>query len=125
MKKLTILLIVTLLIVTMISCGVTVTPEDNAQSAESVIANFDNTGNVEPFYVIRVELRQQHTILNLDKMIKDEMNKIEFDIPVDKRYYDSLNVGDEIVDEFRMGSVLIDGSFGSWKCTVVEKGIVH
>ena len=121
MKK--ILIAVLVIMILMVGCGVTVTEYDNAVEAKTVIEQSTEGG--DPFYVLRLELKQQHTILNLDKMIKDELNKFEFDIPVDKRYYDSLEIGDEIVDEFRMGSVIIDGSFGSWKCTVVGKGIIE
>ena len=51
------------------------------------------------------------------------MNAIEFEIPVDKDFYNSINVGDEIVDNFRAGSFIINGSFGSWNMKVKGKEI--
>lgn len=61
--------------------------------------------------------------MDLKKMMKDAMNAIELQIPVDKEYYDSLEVGDVLDDTFRMGSLLMEGSFGSWEITVIDKEI--
>ena len=48
---------------------------------------------------------------------------ISIQIPVDKEYYDSIKVGDTIADDFRMGSLVTKGSFGSWDITVEDKEI--
>lgn len=55
--------------------------------------------------------------------MKDSMNKVTFDIPVDKKYFDSVKVGDSVVDKFRTGSLVLFGSFGNWKVTVVGKAV--
>jgi hypothetical protein len=55
--------------------------------------------------------------------MKDAMNAIEFELPVDKEFYDNLTIGSEIVDNFRVGSLVMYGSFGSWKMSVVNKQI--
>jgi hypothetical protein len=52
------------------------------------------------------------------------MNAIEFDIPVDKDFYDEVKIGDEILDDFRMGSFIMNGSFGDWKMEVTHKRMV-
>lgn len=49
--------------------------------------------------------------------------RIMMQVPVDKEYYDSVEVGDKIDDSFRMGSLIMKGSFGSWKVTVDDKEI--
>jgi hypothetical protein len=67
------------------------------------------------------ELRQSHFTLSLKQHLSDEWNKVKFEIPVDKEYYDSLSVGSEIIDEFRVGSWIMKGSFGNWKMKVINK----
>lgn len=74
-------------------------------------------------YVITFRIKQTHFTLDIGEHLKDSMNEITIEIPVDKEYYDSLSVGDTINDEFRMGSLIMHGSFGSWKVTVDNKEI--
>ena len=61
--------------------------------------------------------------LDIGKHIKDGMNAIEFEMPVDKDLYNTVSVGTQIIDEFRSGSLIINGDFGNWKMTVVSKRI--
>lgn len=75
-------------------------------------------------YVITFEIKQTHVSLSLSKHLKDDLNKITVDIPVDKEYYESFSIGDVISNEFRMGSFIMRGSFGNWKITVADKFIV-
>ena len=74
-------------------------------------------------YVVTFEIKQTHYTLDLEQHIKDEMNAITIQIPVDKEYYDSVSVGTIIDDSFRMGSMVMKGSFGKWKVTVKDKSI--
>lgn len=74
-------------------------------------------------YVIEFELKQSHITLDLSKHLKDAMNKITFQIPVDKEFFDSVSIGDKVVDNFRVGSAILYGSFGSWKMTVKNKTV--
>lgn len=74
-------------------------------------------------YILRVKLKQSHFSLDVGDHIKDAMNAIEFDIPVDKEFYDHCSEGTELVDEFRMGSFIMNGKFGDWKMKVVSKRI--
>lgn len=74
-------------------------------------------------YVITFEIKQSHFSLDLGKHLKDAMNAIEIEIPVDKEYFDSVEVGDTINDDFRVGSLVMKGSFGSWDITVKSKDI--
>ena len=68
----------------------------------------------QPKYVLKLHLRQTHISLSISKHIKDAVNAIDFELPVDKEFYDKVKIGSEIVDEFRMGSLVLSGSFRSW-----------
>ena len=136
MKKYIIALIV-IIAVTLSGCSETetVTNEDIAK-LESEIAQLEaerdrlneeilNTkiDNGLAKYVITFNIKQSHFTLDLGEHLKDAMNDISIEIPVDKEYYDSVEVGDVIDDSFRMGSFIWKGSFGNWKVTVESKGI--
>ena len=72
-------------------------------------------------YVVTFNIKQSHFTLDIGQHLKDEMNDISIQIPVDKEYYDSVEVGDVIADDFRMGSFIFKGSFGNWDITVEDK----
>lgn len=76
-----------------------------------------------PRYVLKVRLKQSRLSLDIGKHIKDAMNAIEFEIPVDREFYNSVKEGTRIVDNFRTGSLILYGSIGSWNMTVLEKTI--
>jgi len=75
-----------------------------------------------PQYILKIRLKQSH-MLDVGKMIKDAMNAIDFELPVDKNFYNQVEVGTSIVDNFRMGSFILEGSFGNWDMTVRGKEI--
>lgn len=98
--------------------------EQKATLDELELMKKDNSGvkesdNVK--HIVKFKLKQSHISLSISKHIKDAANAIEFEMPVDKEYYDKLEIGQNIVDEFRIGSAILYGSFGSWKMTVLEK----
>lgn len=74
-------------------------------------------------YVLTLKIKQTHFTLDLDTHIKDSMNAIEIQIPVDKEYYDSLKVGTVIDDTFRVGSLVLYGSIGNWNIEVIDKEV--
>ena len=74
-------------------------------------------------YVIVFNIKQTHFTLDIGEHLKDAMNDISIEIPVDKEYYDSVEVGDTIDDSFRVGSFIWKGSFGNWKVTIESKDI--
>jgi len=76
-----------------------------------------------PQYILKIHLKQSHFSLDIGKHMKDAMNSIDFELPVDKDFYNSVNVGTKIVDEFRSGSFILYGSMGDWKMTVKGKQI--
>ena len=75
-------------------------------------------------YIVTYKIAQSHFSLDLGDHLKDAMNAITIQIPVDKEYYDSIEVGQSIDDSFRMGSFILYGSFGSWDITIEDKEIV-
>ena len=96
---------------------------------ESKIYTLENTvvekkeENGTEKYVLTLEVKQTHFSLDISEHLKDSMNAIEIQIPVDKEYYDSVEVGQDIADEFRMGSLVFKGTFGSFKVSVIKKEI--
>lgn len=77
----------------------------------------------KPKYILKIHLKQSRISLSISSHIKDGLNAIDFELPVDKDFYDKVEVGDNIVDNFRVGSLLLRGSFGSWKMTVKDKEV--
>lgn len=72
-------------------------------------------------YIITLNISQQHFTLDLKEHLKDAMNDIEIQIPVDKEFYDSIKEGDVLDDSFRVGSLVMKGSYGSWNVRVIKK----
>ena len=70
-------------------------------------------------------LHYRDLTLDLDEYLKDAANKITIPIEVSKKYYYSVEVGDVINDDLRVGSLLFKGSFGSWHVEVTDKQIVE
>jgi len=75
-------------------------------------------------YILQFELKQARLSLNPLSHIRDKINVIEFELPVDKEFYDLINVRDLIVDKFRAGSFILRGSFSNWRMSVINKRIV-
>ena len=136
MKKFIIVLIA-MIAITLSGCSKTetVTNEDVAK-LESEIAQLEaerdrlneeildtKIDNNLAKYVIAFNIKQTHFTLDIGEHLKDAMNDISIEIPVDKEYYDSVEVGDTIDDSFRVGSFIWKGSFGNWKVTVESKNI--
>lgn len=74
-------------------------------------------------YIITLKIKQVHYSLDFTEHIKDSLNELTIRIPVDKEYYNEVEIGDVIDDSFRMGSLLAKGSAGKWKITVENKEI--
>jgi len=75
-------------------------------------------------YVITLRISQRHITLDISEHLKDSLNDIEIQIPVDKEYYDSLEIGDTIDDSFRVGSLIMKSSWGSRNVQVINKEIM-
>lgn len=75
------------------------------------------------YYIVEFEIKQSHFTLDISEHLKDSINKLTFEVPVDKDYYNKVYVGQQITDSFRMGSFVMKGSIGKWKITVKNKHI--
>ena len=96
------------------------TKERDALMSEVIDIKIDN-GTTK--YIVTFNIKQSHFTLDIGQHLKDEMNDISIQIPVDKEYYDSVQIGDTIADDFRVGSLIMKGSFGNWNVTVEDKTI--
>lgn len=74
-------------------------------------------------YIVTINIKQSHFALDIENNIKDELNDIDIEIPVDKEFYDKVTIGTVLDDSFRMGSLILKGSFGKWNITVSDKEI--
>ena len=81
------------------------------------------TSQKNPRYILRIKLKQSHLSLDIREHLKDAMNAIEFEIPVDKDFYNSVSVGTKITDEFRVGSFVLNGSIGKWNMIIIGKDV--
>lgn len=95
--------------------------EEKEKLAEETIEIKEEKGIAK--YVLTFNISQTHFSLDISEHLKDSMNDIDLQIPVDKEYYDSVEIGDVITNDFRMGSLIFKGSFGDWKVKVSDKEI--
>lgn len=124
MKNLFILLLASFFLT---SCGNNAEVErlkkENALLAAQVQALKTGSTSGGPKYILKIRLKQSHFSLSIKKHIKDAVNAIEFELPVDKEFFDSVSEGTELVDKFRFGSMVLYGSFGDWEMTVKDKEV--
>jgi hypothetical protein len=113
--------------VLLISCGenaeVKQLKKENALLVEQLNALKAGNLSKSPKYILKLRLKQSHFSLSIKKHIKDAVNAIDFEMPVDKEFYDSVSEGTEIIDKFRFGSFVLGGSFGDWEMTVKGKEV--
>lgn len=74
-------------------------------------------------YVLRLKLKQSRMSLDIGKHIKDAVNAVEFELPVSRELYNQVSVGSQLLDNLRVGSLLLRGSFSNWRITVTSKRI--
>ena len=90
------------------------TPEPTA-----TVQAVSTTGETK--YFVTFKVKQSHFTLDIGQHLKDEMNAAQFEIMVDADYYNAVDVGDKVCDDFRVGSFVLYGSVGSWDITVADK----
>lgn len=75
-------------------------------------------------HILKLQVRQAHRwSLNPMKHVKDAINASEFEIPVDHDFYAAVHVGQELSNEFRVGSAVLRGSISSMVVTVLAKRV--
>ncbi len=119
------IIITILAMIFLVSCGNNEELEnlkkENAALVTQVKALKEGVDTKGPKYMLKLRLKQSHLSLSIKKHIKDAVNAVEFELPVDKEFYDSVSEGTEIIDKFRFGSMVLYGSLGDWEMTVKEK----
>jgi outer membrane murein-binding lipoprotein Lpp len=144
MKKIVAFIVVLCICVSLVGCASEeemlnkniVKLEDRVSELKSEISNLETERNAllnevtdikvengTAKYIITFNIKQSHFTLDIGQHLKDEMNDISIQIPVDKEYYDNVKVGDTIADNFRIGSLIFKGSFGNRDITVEDKCI--
>ena len=77
----------------------------------------------EPNYILTLEIKQATYTLDIGEHIKNNINAISIQIPVSKKFYNSVKVGTRISDEFKYGSLVFNGDFSELRVTVIGKQI--
>ena len=76
-------------------------------------------------YIVRIKIHQTTYSLSVSEHIKNKMNDVEFEIPVDKEYYDNCYIGQTVTDPgLKIGSLLRDGDFSKLKVKITGKRTV-
>lgn len=76
-------------------------------------------------YIVRIKIHQTTYSLSVSEHIKNKMNDVEFEIPVDKEYYDNCYIDQTVTDPgLKIGSLLRDGDFSKLKIKIVGKRTV-
>lgn len=100
------------------------TLQSEKNSIEKLIQDLREENDI-PNYIVTFEIGQQHVTLDLGDLLKDEINKTELEVMVSKEYYDAVEIGTVVNDDFRVGSLVLKGSFGSWIIEVIDKRIEY
>lgn len=72
-------------------------------------------------YIVKFEATQKNFIISDANFFKDSLNKLEFEIPVSKEFYEFVEKEDILDDSFKMGSYSLNGSFDIWELKVIDK----
>ncbi len=75
-------------------------------------------------YIIELEISQTHVTGDVKEHFKDSMNKMTIPLQVSEQYYHSIEVGDVLNNELRVGSLLYKGSLGHWNVKIINKQTV-
>lgn len=100
------------------------TLQSEKNSIEKLIQDLREENDI-PKYIVTFEIGQQHVTLDIGDLLKDEINKTELEVMVSKEYYDAVDVGTVVNDDFRVGSLALKGSFGTWNIKVINKRIEY
>ena len=76
-------------------------------------------------YIVKIKIHQTTYTLDLEEHIKNKINDIEFEIPVDKAYYDKCSIGQKVSDPgLKLGSLLVNGDFSKLNVKITGKRTV-
>lgn len=72
-------------------------------------------------YFLKVEISKSSFTLSISQHIADAANAVEWEIPVDKDFYDAVHVGQTLNESFNAGSFWMKGKFSSNNIKVIDK----
>lgn len=76
-------------------------------------------------YIVKIKIHQTTYTLDIEEHIKNKINDVEFEIPVDKSYYDRCSIGQTVSDPgLKIGSLVFNGDFSKLKITIIGKRTV-
>lgn len=81
------------------------------------------TSGYEPVYLLTLEIKQSTFTLNLAEHAKNAMNAITLQIPVSYTFYNKVSIGQNISEEFKYGSLILNGDFSKLKVKVKDKEV--
>lgn len=90
-------------------------------SSQEIFAQTQQTK--QPTYIVQLEIKQSTFTLDIFEHIKNKINAVRLEIPVDKKFYDSVKIGQEINSSFKYGSLAFNGDFSTLKVRVVGKRV--
>lgn len=93
--------------------------EEEIEELESIRDGLISKDDV--VYIVEIEISQSHFSLDIEDHLKDSMNAITIPIEVSQEYYYSVEKGDILNSDLRVGSMVFKGSFGSWNIVVKDK----
>ena len=78
-----------------------------------------------PLYIVKFKIKQSTFTLNPMEHIKNQVNAIEFELPVEKSFYDNVNIGTDITGAFKYGSLIFNGDFSTLHTKVTGKRVEY
>lgn len=135
MKRFTLIMVLLIFVTLFAGCGNSDLESERSQlqsEIEALQAEVDTLQEIRDgliqkddiIYILELEISQSHFTLDLEEHLKDSMNKITIPIQVSEEYYYSIEEGDTLSNEFRIGSLIFKGSIGSWDIKVIDKQTV-
>ena len=76
-----------------------------------------------PKYIVKFEIKKGTFTLDPWEHVKNSMNAIEVEIPVDREFYNALKIDQDLTDAFKWGSLVMDGDFSNLHMRVKSKRI--
>ena len=94
----------------------------NDYLAKQVNANDFALKCKKTIYIVKIRIHQTTYTVSVSEYIKNKINDIEFEIPVDKSYYDNCKIGQKVSDPgLKIGSLIMDGDFSKLNVKIVDK----
>jgi len=77
----------------------------------------------EPKYIVKFKIKQGTFTLDIFEHVKNSVNSIEIELPVNRDFYNRLSIGQDLTDSFKWGSLIFDGDFSTLHMRVIGKRI--